>query len=70
MSDKQPERLVRLREVLTRTGVGRSTLYVLIANGKFPKPVSVAGMRISAWSQSAIDEWIQTQLRKDGEKTD
>ena len=52
-----PERIIRLKTVLTRTGLSRSTLYRKIAEGSFPRqlPISVHG---TGWHESAVDRWI------------
>jgi len=33
---RQPDRIIRLKTVLTRTGLSRSTIYRKIAEGTFP----------------------------------
>ena len=52
-----PDRIVRLKTVLARTGLSRSTIYRKIAEGTFP-----AQLRISTngtgWHESDIDRWI------------
>ncbi len=51
------ERIIRLKTVLTRTGLSRSTLYRKIAEGSFPRqvPISVHG---TGWHESSVDRWI------------
>ena len=55
------ERLIRLREVMTRTGRCRSSLYTDIKNGKFPRSLSI-GPRAVAWTESSISEWIAARV--------
>ena len=50
-------RLIRLKEVQHRVGLGRSTIYRWMAEGKFPKPVQLGGYAV-AWAQEDIDAWI------------
>ena len=54
---RQPDRIIRMKTVLARTGLSRSTIYRKIAEGTFP-----AHMRISAngagWRESDINRWI------------
>ena len=50
-------RLIRLKEVQYRVGLGRSTIYRWMAEGKFPKPVQLGGYTV-AWAQEDIDAWI------------
>lgn len=51
------DRLLRLREVKERTGLGKSTIYRKMASGAFPKPVSVGGSSVR-WKESDINAWI------------
>ena len=52
-----PERIIRLKTVLARTGLSRSTIYRKIAEGTFP-----AQLRISTngagWRESDINRWV------------
>lgn len=57
------ERLIRIREVLVRTGLGRSTLYSLVKGGKFPPPLKLSE-RAVAWRQSQVDSWISDRIRQ------
>lgn len=56
----QPDRLIRLPEVLSRVGVKRSTWYARLAAGTAPQPVHL-GPRVVAWRESQINEWIESQ---------
>ena len=47
---------LRLPSVLRRTGLGRSTIYRLVANEKFPAPVKLSG-RAVGWRQSDLERW-------------
>ena len=51
------ERIIRLKTVLARTGLSRSTLYRKIADGTFPRqvPISIHG---AGWHESAVNSWI------------
>lgn len=52
------KRLLRLPNVLERTGLSRSTLY---ADPSFPKAVKV-GQRAVAWPEDEIDAWIEARI--------
>lgn len=54
-------RLIRLPEVMSRVGLGRSTIYRWISEEKFPKPVQLGGHAV-AWAETDIDAWIHTHL--------
>ncbi len=49
--------LIRLPEVLKRTGFGKAWIYRLISEGRFPAPVKI-GVRAVAFVESEVDEWI------------
>jgi prophage regulatory protein len=59
--------LLRLDKVKQLTGFGRSTIYKLIAQGRFPKAVHPAGSRISAWVAGEIDQWLEEQIARERE---
>ncbi|GAC1607373.1 MAG: hypothetical protein NVS3B3_10110 [Aquirhabdus sp.] len=56
-------RILRLREVCQKIGVGRSTIYFWIANGSFPKPLKLSPTSNGAvgWLASDIDQWLETR---------
>ena len=54
-------RLIRLKEVIACTGLARSTIYKYIAEGAFPKSVSL-GDRAVAWVESEVQEWILERI--------
>ncbi|WP_230280464.1 AlpA family transcriptional regulator [Croceicoccus sp. Ery15] len=54
-------RLIRLPEVQHRVGLGRSTIYRWMAEGKFPKPVQLGGYAV-AWSEEDVQAWISAKL--------
>jgi len=51
------DRIIRLKTVLDRTGLSRSTIYRKIAEGTFPRqvPISIHG---SGWYESSINRWM------------
>lgn len=59
--NNQATRLIRLPEVLERTGYGKARIYRLISEGRFPAPVKI-GVRAVAFVESEVDEWIQSVI--------
>jgi prophage regulatory protein len=57
------DRLLRDKEVMNRTGLKRSALYKLQNLGRFPRSVKLAGTRAMAFSEIAVNEWIEAQLK-------
>ena len=56
-----PTRFLRRPEVTARTGLSRSTIKVRLAEGHFPRPVSLGG-RAVGWIEAEVDEWIRKQI--------
>lgn len=53
--------LLRLESVKSQTGLARSTIYKLIAEGKFPTQVKIA-TRVVGWPSNEIDSWITSKM--------
>jgi prophage regulatory protein len=51
------DRIIRLRTVLSRTGLSRSTIYRKIAEGTFPAQLKIS-TNGSGWHESDINHWI------------
>lgn len=59
--NNQSTRLIRLPEVLLRTGYGKAWIYRLISEGRFPTQIKI-GSRSVAFIESEIDDWIQATI--------
>jgi prophage regulatory protein len=55
-ADPEHALFVRMPAVLRLTGLGRSTIYRLMAEDKFPAPVRLA-KRAVAWRRADLDRW-------------
>jgi prophage regulatory protein len=53
----EPDRIIRLKTVLGRTGLSRSTIYRKIAEGTFPPQIRIS-TNGAGWRESDIDRWI------------
>lgn len=54
----RPQRLLRRPEVIERTGLGRTTLYLLERSGKFPQRRQLTP-RVVAWVEAEVDQWVR-----------
>jgi prophage regulatory protein len=63
MTEQRTNRVMILRrkQVEQRTGLSRSTIYLRVAQGTFPKAVSL-GARAVGWLDSEIDEWLNSRV--------
>ena len=55
--------ILRLPAVKDRTGLSRSTIYLRISEGRFPKPISL-GDRAVGWIESEINNWLDERIHK------
>ncbi|QKC93769.1 helix-turn-helix transcriptional regulator [Mesorhizobium sp. NZP2298] len=53
----EPDRIVRLKTVLARTGLSRSTIYRKIAEGTFPAQVKIS-VNGAGWRESEVNRWV------------
>ena len=67
------KRFIRLPEVLTRTGYGRTTIYRKMEDGSFPRSVKLEGppidpnvfdSRAIAWIEDEVDQWIESRIEE------
>ncbi|MES2904879.1 MAG: AlpA family transcriptional regulator [Pseudomonadota bacterium] len=58
MTFETPDRILRLKAVLERTGLSRSTLYRKVDTGSFPKQVQIA-TRCVGWRESEVMDWLR-----------
>jgi prophage regulatory protein len=53
----QPDRVIRLNTVLSRTGLSRSILYRRVADGTFSAQLRIS-VHSAGWRESYIDRWV------------
>lgn len=62
-------RIIRMRQLMLRIGLGRSTIYDRINKNSprydkdFPKPIKI-GVSAVGWIESEVDEWINSVALK------
>ena len=68
---KTKNRFIRLNEVMSRTGYGRTSIYRKMEDGSFPKSLKLGGppkdpnefdSRAVAWIEGEIDQWIESRI--------
>ena len=55
------QHILRLPTVKAITGLSRSTIYLRMSQGSFPRQVNL-GSRAVGWLASEIDHWIEEKL--------
>ena len=53
--------ILRRKQVQARTGLGKSSVYALMAEGKFPKSIKISA-RAVGWLESDIDDFIASRI--------
>ena len=65
------KRFIRLPEVLSRTGYGRTTIYRKMEDGSFPRSVKLGGpledpnafdCRGVAWIEDEVEQWMESRI--------
>jgi len=54
--------ILRRKQVESRTGLSRSTIYLRIKEGTFPRPLKLGGTRAVGWLESEISIWLAEQV--------
>lgn len=61
--EKRPDRLLRLRQVIDIAGIGKTMIYRLMRQQKFPQPYKPGGYA-SRWSESEVQAWRDMQRKE------
>ena len=61
MTTPDETRLIRLHDVQSLTGLGKSQVYSLANAGRFPAPIKLSE-RCSAWSENEVRAWIAERI--------
>ena len=70
---KPKHRFIRLNEVLSRTGYGRTSIYRKMEDRSFPKSVKLGGppkdpsifdSRAVAWIEDEVEQWIESRIEE------
>lgn len=62
-SATRPAAIMRLAQVISRTGLSRSTIYQRIDDGEFPQQIRL-GANSVGWIEAEIDDWISARIAK------
>ncbi|WP_082025026.1 AlpA family transcriptional regulator [Ruegeria sp. ANG-R] len=54
------DKIYRRPDVESLVGLSRSTIYAMIADGTFPKPIKL-GKRAVGWRQSDVLTWLESR---------
>ncbi len=54
-------KVLRLKSVMEMTGMSRSSIYLYVEKGIFPKPIRL-GPRAVGWILDEVESWLKTRL--------
>lgn len=54
-------KFIKLSDVIELTSLARSTIYKFVAEGRFPKQVSLGGNCV-AWVEDEVMEWLEARI--------
>lgn len=60
-------KILRFPTVIEKTGLSRSTIYLKVSKGDFPKPVSL-GANSVGFLETEVEEWIGDKISARDEK--
>ena len=55
--------ILRLPKVKAITGLSRSTIYLRMSEGRFPKHISL-GSRAVGWLKSEVNTWMEERINE------
>ena len=55
-------KLLRIADVSNKTTLAKSTIWLKMSQGKFPKPTKLSDS-INVWRESDIDAWIDQHFK-------
>ncbi|MFZ5697528.1 MAG: AlpA family transcriptional regulator [Pseudomonadota bacterium] len=53
--------IIRLEKVIDKTGLGRSSIYKLMAEGTFPNSVPLTSKAVG-WVSDEVDAWVLARI--------
>ena len=72
-NNKPKNKLIRFPEVMSRTGYGRTSIYLKMEDGSSPKSLKLGGppkdpnefdSRAIAWIENEVEQWIESRIEE------
>ncbi|WP_343724875.1 AlpA family transcriptional regulator [Herbaspirillum huttiense] len=61
--------ILKTKDVLKKTAIGRTTLHRKVKEGSFPAPIEL-GPHSVGWVESEVDEWIKERMNSRAANSD
>ena len=62
-NNMQSKTILRMADVVRRTGLSKGSIYLKIKSGSFPQPVPL-GVRAVGWSEEEVNAWIDQRIEE------
>ncbi|MFM5487919.1 helix-turn-helix transcriptional regulator [Aeromonas veronii] len=60
-SDRVDVRILSMKDLTVKLGLGKSTIYNMIGEGRFPRGTTIAAQKVG-WLSTQVDEWIHSKF--------
>jgi prophage regulatory protein len=61
-TERSPMRMLRLSQVVEKTGLGKTSIYELQKEGRFPRGVNLTGHSVR-WIEAEVETWLTRQAQ-------
>ena len=58
-------KILRIKQVIERINLSKTTIYRLIRKNQFPKPINLSHASVG-WLEDDINEWVQSKIEARG----
>lgn len=58
---EKPKRIIRIAETVKLTGIPKSSIYALLKEGKFPRPIQLS-TRCVGFVEEEVQVWIAARI--------
>lgn len=62
LTERHPIRMLRLSQVVEKTGLGKTSIYELQKQGRFPRGVNLTGHSVR-WIEAEVETWLTRQAQ-------
>ncbi len=54
-------KFLRITDVVKKTGLGKSTIWLWVKENRFPKPIKLS-VKVTVWDEEKVDSWMKSQV--------
>lgn len=55
------ERFLRIKQILEIVPIGRSTVWKMVSEGRFPRPLKLSE-RCTVWRETDVQQWMNDRI--------